>query len=55
MKLPKQLKTAYFNVQRLGNCQWKDNLGRTTIYAPTDGTISMLNIELGERVYERNK
>ena len=28
----------------------KDNLGRTTIYAPADGTISMLNVELGERV-----
>jgi len=25
-------------------------LGRTTIYAPADGTISMLNVELGERV-----
>ena len=28
----------------------KDNLGRTTIYAPADGTISVLNVELGERV-----
>ncbi len=28
----------------------KDNLGRTTIYAPADGTISMLSVELGERV-----
>ena len=28
----------------------KDNLGRTTIYAPADGTISLLNVELGERV-----
>lgn len=28
----------------------RDNLGRTTIYAPADGTISLLNIELGERV-----
>jgi HlyD family secretion protein len=27
-----------------------DNLGRTRIYAPTDGTVSKLNIELGERV-----
>lgn len=28
----------------------KDNLARTTIYAPMDGTISMLNSEVGERV-----
>jgi len=28
----------------------KDNLDRTTIYAPMDGTISMLNSEVGERV-----
>jgi HlyD family secretion protein len=27
-----------------------DNLNRTRIYAPTEGTISKLNIELGERV-----
>ena len=27
-----------------------DNLNRTRIYAPTDGTISKLNVELGERV-----
>lgn len=28
----------------------RDNLNRTRIYAPTDGTVSKLNIELGERV-----
>lgn len=28
----------------------QDNLRRTTIYAPADGTISALNVELGERV-----
>jgi HlyD family secretion protein len=28
----------------------KDNLSRTTIYAPMNGTISMLSVELGERV-----
>lgn len=27
-----------------------DNLARTTIYAPTDGVISLLQVELGERV-----
>ncbi len=28
----------------------QDNLARTTIYAPQDGTISALNVEVGERV-----
>lgn len=28
----------------------QDNLVRTTIFAPMDGTISLLNIELGERI-----
>lgn len=28
----------------------QDNLQRTTIYAPQDGTVSMLNVEVGERV-----
>ena len=44
--------TAYFNVQSASATvnEAKDNLGRTTIYAPADGTISMLNVELGERV-----
>src|SRR5690606_37169617 len=27
-----------------------DNLARTTIYAPNDGVISLLSVELGERV-----
>ncbi|MEX1189422.1 MAG: efflux RND transporter periplasmic adaptor subunit [Bacteroidia bacterium] len=27
-----------------------DNLARTRIYSPTDGTVSQLNVELGERV-----
>jgi HlyD family secretion protein len=30
--------------------QAKENLTKTTIYAPTDGTISKLNVERGERV-----
>ena len=44
--------TAYFNVQSaLASVnEAQDNLGRTLIYAPADGTISMLNVELGERV-----
>ncbi|MFN7099902.1 MAG: efflux RND transporter periplasmic adaptor subunit [Flavobacterium sp.] len=43
---------AYYNVQSASATvnEAKDNLGRTTIYAPADGTISMLNVELGERV-----
>ena len=28
----------------------EENLNKTSIYAPVDGTISMLNVELGERV-----
>ncbi len=28
----------------------KDNLSRTTIYAPISGTVSKLNVEMGERV-----
>jgi HlyD family secretion protein len=44
--------SAYYNVQSASASvnEAKDNLGRTLIYAPADGTISMLNVELGERV-----
>ena len=44
--------SAYFQVQSASATvtEARDNLGRTTIYAPADGTISLLNIELGERV-----
>ncbi|MCI4443929.1 MAG: efflux RND transporter periplasmic adaptor subunit [Lentimicrobium sp.] len=44
--------SAYFNVQSASATvnEARDNLGRTTIYAPADGTISVLNVELGERV-----
>ncbi len=43
---------AYYQVQSANATvkEAKDNLGRTTIYAPADGTVSMLNVELGERV-----
>jgi len=43
---------AYYTVQSAVATvnEAKDNLGRTTIYAPADGTISVLNVELGERV-----
>ncbi|HEU4789351.1 MAG TPA: efflux RND transporter periplasmic adaptor subunit, partial [Flavobacterium sp.] len=44
--------SAYYNVQSASASvnEAKDNLGRTVIYAPADGTISVLNVELGERV-----
>jgi HlyD family secretion protein len=44
--------SAYYNVQSASASvnEARDNLGRTIIYAPADGTISMLNVELGERV-----
>tara|TARA_R110002051_G_scaffold10175_6_gene38766 strand:- start:12053 stop:13357 length:1305 start_codon:yes stop_codon:yes gene_type:complete len=44
--------SAYYNVQSVAAQvkQAKDNLGRTSIYAPMSGTISKMSIELGERV-----
>jgi HlyD family secretion protein len=44
--------SAYYNVQSANATvtESKDNLGRTTIYSPADGTISSLGVELGERV-----
>jgi len=44
--------SAYYNVQSVAAQvkQAQDNLGRTAIFAPRDGTISKLSVELGERV-----
>jgi HlyD family secretion protein len=44
--------SAYYNVQSAAANvkQSRDNLSRTNIYAPMDGTISRLSVELGERV-----
>jgi len=44
--------SAYYNVQSAAATvnEAKDNLGRATIYSPADGTISVLGVELGERV-----
>ncbi|MEM6515640.1 MAG: efflux RND transporter periplasmic adaptor subunit [Bacteroidota bacterium] len=44
--------SAYFSVQSAAATvnEARDNLGRTTIYAPIDGTISLMSVELGERV-----
>lgn len=44
--------SAYYGVQSAAASvnEAKDNLSRTTIYAPMDGTISRLDVELGERV-----
>ncbi|PKA83272.1 HlyD family secretion protein [Ulvibacter sp. MAR_2010_11] len=44
--------SVYYNVQSASANvkQSQDNLQRTSIYAPMDGTISKLSVELGERV-----
>ncbi|MDY8136686.1 efflux RND transporter periplasmic adaptor subunit [Aquimarina sp. 2201CG5-10] len=44
--------SAYYNVRsaQASVNEAKDNLSRTTIYAPMSGTISKLSVELGERV-----
>lgn len=44
--------SAYYNVQSASASvsEARDNLNRTTIYAPMTGTISKLDVELGERV-----
>lgn len=44
--------SAYYGVQSAGATvtEAQDNLNRTTIYSPVDGTISKLDTELGERV-----
>ena len=44
--------SAYYSVQSAGATvnEAMDNLNRTTIYAPMSGTISKLDVELGERV-----
>ncbi|MDG4714891.1 efflux RND transporter periplasmic adaptor subunit [Winogradskyella marincola] len=44
--------SAYYNVQSAAATvnEAKDNLNRTTIYAPMSGTISKLDVEEGERV-----
>jgi HlyD family secretion protein len=44
--------SAYYSVQSAAASvnEAKDNLSRTTIYSPMSGTISLLSVELGERV-----
>lgn len=44
--------SAYFGVKSASATvsEAMDNLNRTTIYSPMDGTISKLDVELGERV-----
>ncbi|MGV3460352.1 MAG: efflux RND transporter periplasmic adaptor subunit [Flavobacterium sp.] len=44
--------SAYYSVQSAGATvtEARDNLNRTTIYSPVDGTISKLDAEPGERV-----
>ena len=45
-------RSAYYNVQSAAANvkQSRDNLSRTSIFAPMTGTISKLSVELGERV-----
>jgi HlyD family secretion protein len=45
-------RSAYFSVRSAGATvnEATDNLGRTSIFAPMTGTISLLAVELGERV-----
>ena len=44
--------SAYHQVQSASATvkEARENLGSTTIYAPADGTISALNVELGEKI-----
>ncbi len=44
--------SAYYNVQaaQATVTEARDNMNRTAIYAPASGTISKLDVELGERV-----
>ncbi len=44
--------SAYYSVKSAAATvnEARDNLNRTTMYAPMSGTISLLNVELGERV-----
>jgi HlyD family secretion protein len=46
------LRATQFQVQNAeaGLREARENLRRTSIYAPSDGTVSKLNIEVGERV-----
>ena len=46
------IKAAAFNVKNAeaGVKESKENLSKTSIYAPVEGTVSKLNIEKGERV-----
>ncbi len=46
------VQSAFYNVRSAQSSvkQSRDNLSRTSIFAPRDGTISKLSVELGERV-----
>jgi len=52
LALQAQVKSAEFNVKstQASLKEAQENLDKTTIFAPTDGTISLLDVELGERV-----
>jgi HlyD family secretion protein len=38
-----------------GSSQARDQLSKTTIYSPIDGTVTILNSKLGERVVATNQ
>lgn len=50
--LQAQVRTAEFNIRSAEASlkEAEENLNKTTIYAPSEGTISKLDVELGERV-----
>lgn len=51
-QLKAQYRTAQFNIKssEASMKETDENLMKTTIYAPSSGTISKLNVEIGERV-----
>jgi len=51
------LESSQHEIERAeaGSSQARDQLSKTTIYSPIDGTITMLNSKLGERVVATNQ
>jgi HlyD family secretion protein len=49
--------SSLYEIERAeaGSTQARDQLSKTTIYSPMDGTISVLNSKLGERVVATNQ
>jgi HlyD family secretion protein len=51
------LESSQHEIERAeaGSSQARDQLSKTTIYSPIDGTVTMLNSKLGERVVATNQ